>query len=144
MICPIKFSSVSASCSMFVATDKRHSFWSALRITRSRHMTLFDRSSQRNERRAGTIPCPRERGSSRTPPCKQGCPKVYPQPSKKISLRTCWSHLLHFNEAHSLAYYILLLILCEIWCSHFGVAEHAGLLGCVCGYVSGSRHRKGS
>ena len=34
----------------------------------------------------------RERGS-RTPPCKQGCPKVYPQPSKKISFWTCWSHL---------------------------------------------------
>jgi hypothetical protein len=62
-------------------------------ITRVRYTTLFDRSSQRTERRAGTIPCPRERGSSRTPPCKQGCPEVYPQPSKKISLETYWSHL---------------------------------------------------
>jgi hypothetical protein len=64
-------------------------------ITRVRYTILFDRSSQRTERRDGTIPCPRERGSSRTPPCKQGCPQVYPQPSKKISLGTCWSHLVY-------------------------------------------------
>ena len=64
-------------------------------ITRRRYMTLFDWSSQRTDRRAGTIPFPRERGSSRTPPCKLGYPEVYPQPSKKISLGTCWSHLAH-------------------------------------------------
>ena len=93
MIFPIKFSSDTASCIMFVATDKRHSFCSAVRITRRWYTTHFDRSSQRTESRAGTIPCPRERGSSRTPPCKQGCPKVYPQPSKKISFGTFWSDL---------------------------------------------------
>ena len=64
-------------------------------ITKRRYMTLFDWSSQRTERCAGTIPCPRERGSSRTPPCKQGCPEVYPQLSKKISLLTFWSHLVY-------------------------------------------------
>jgi len=55
----------------------------ARKITRRRYTTLFDRSSQRNERRPGIIPCPREKGSSRTPPCKQGCPEVCPQTSKK-------------------------------------------------------------
>jgi len=64
-------------------------------ITRRSYTTLFDRSSQRTEKCAGTVACPRERGSSRTPPCKQGCPKVYPQPSKKISLGTFWSYLVH-------------------------------------------------
>ena len=59
----------------------------ARKITRRRYTTFFDRSSQRSERRADTIPCPRERGSSRTPPCKQECPEVYPQPSKKNQSR---------------------------------------------------------
>jgi len=35
MICPMKFSSDSASCSMFVVTDKCHSFCSAVRIRRT-------------------------------------------------------------------------------------------------------------
>jgi len=43
-----------------------------------------------------------------------------------------------------LVYYILLLLQCEIQCSHFDVAEHAGLLGCVCCFVRGSRHCTGS
>jgi len=64
-----------------------------VRIARRWYTTHFDRSSQGTERRAGTFPCPRERGSSRIPPCKQGCPEVYPQPSKKISLATFWSDL---------------------------------------------------
>ena len=63
-------------------------------ITRRRYKTLFDRSSQRTERYIGTIPCPWERGSSRTPPCKQGCPEVYPQPSKK-SVSEHFDHTLY-------------------------------------------------
>ena len=46
------------------------------------------------ERHAGTIPCPMERGSSRTPLCKQGCPEEYPQPSKK-SVSEHFDHTLY-------------------------------------------------
>jgi hypothetical protein len=64
-------------------------------ITRRRYTTLFDRSSQRTERCAGTIFSPRERGSSRIPPCKQGYPEVYPQPSKKKSVSELFDHTLY-------------------------------------------------
>jgi hypothetical protein len=60
----------------------------ARKITRRWYTTVFNRSSQRTEWCDGTNPCHMERWSSRTPPCKQGCPEVYPQPSKKISLGT--------------------------------------------------------
>jgi len=36
-----------------------------------------------------------------------------------------------FSKVHLLVCYILRLILCEIWCSDFGVADNACLLGCV-------------
>jgi hypothetical protein len=77
----------------------------ALTITRRRYTTLFDRSSQRPERGAVTIPCLRERGSSRTPPCKQGCPEVYSQPSKKISLRIFY-HTLYIQVTYIRVTYI--------------------------------------
>jgi hypothetical protein len=67
-------------------------------ITRRSYTTLFNRSSQRTDRRAGTIPCPRERGSSRTSPCKQGCLEVYPQPSKK-SVLELFDHTLYIYIA---------------------------------------------
>jgi len=63
-------------------------------------LDFFDRSSQRTERHLGPIPCPKERGSSRTPHCTQGCPKVYPQPNKKISLGTFWSHLVNSKKTY--------------------------------------------
>jgi hypothetical protein len=41
-----------------------------------------------------TIPCPRKRGSSTIPPCKRGCPEVYPQTSKK-SVSELFDHTLY-------------------------------------------------
>jgi len=80
------------------------SFCLAVRITRRRYMTLFDQSSQRTERHTWTIPCPRERWNSRTPPCKQGVPKCTHRRVKK-SVSELVDHTLYFAYFHTIMEY---------------------------------------